>query len=729
MLNLEPLLWPRSIAIIGASPNLEIIRGRLLHVLRVQRFPGPIFPVTRSHAEIHGLKAYPSIEDLPERADLAIIAIPAAVVPDALARCAARGVKAAVVLSSGFAEERGAAGRELQATVREIATRHGLVVCGPNSEGLVNTLAPMAATFSPSLENPELRLAPDVDGSRAIAVISQSGGLSFSYLNRGRPRQLRFTYLVSSGNEVCLEGLDYVDYMLGEGRTDLFLMYVEAMKSGDKFRAVAGRAAGLGKPLIVAKVGRSDAGRRAAASHTASLAGADHVYDAMFRRYGVVRSHDFDEMLDLAAAFAFCPLPRGRRVGLLSASGGGAVWMADLLAAHGLALPELAAETRKEIDALIPSYGSSQNPVDLTAQAVREVGYARVIDILRRSPSVDAVVVVGSLATDTLLQRDREALAGVAAASDKPIVFCAYTLASPDAITLLARAGIPAYTSLVNCARAVAALADYAAFQARWSRESAGGAAPRPAGAQTPPPGEAARAVGGRLRADAVLCEHEAKDVLAAYGVPRPREELVESEEGAAAAAARVGYPVALKVQSPDITHKTEAGAVALALDSETAVRAAYPKILAGAAAAHPDARVRGVLVQRMAAKGVEVILGITRDADFGPILMVGLGGIHVEVLGDVVFTPVPVTADAARELIGRLRGAALLQGVRGEPPADVDALADLVVRLSRFAADHGDAVAEVDLNPVIVHPAGDGLSVVDALIVTRRPGADAGAA
>jgi acyl-CoA synthetase (NDP forming) len=711
--DLTPLLWPRSIAVIGASPDRDIIRGRLLHIMRLRGFDGPIYPVTRSHAEVDGLPAYRSIGDVPGPVDLAIVVIPAAAVPEALAECGARGVRAAIVISSGFGEERGDAGRQREDALRTVAARHGMVVCGPNCEGLVNALAPVVATFSPVFEHRELSLAPEGERGRPIGVVSQSGGIAFAYFNRGRPRQLRFSHMVSTGNETSLAAFDYVDFMLAEGRTDVFLLYLEAVRDAAKFREVAARAAHLGKPLVVSKVGRSEAARRSAASHTGALAGSDAAYDAVFRRYGVVRAGDLDEMLDIAAAFSFCPPAPGPRVGLLSASGGGATWMADLLAGHGLELPPLDAATRAQIDALIPSYGSSQNPVDVTAQAVRQVGYARIVEILLASPVVDAVVVIASLTSEATLAKDADALARLTAAADKPILFCSYTLPLARAVAILSGGGIPAYTSMASCARALQALVGYAAFRERWSRRREPAAAPH----------AAAAAVGARLRAAGrLLCEDEAKELLAAYEVARPPEAMAHGEDEAAAAARAIGFPVALKVQSPDIAHKTEAGAVALGLASEEAVRAAYHRILASAAAAHPQAKVRGVLVQAMAPAGREMIVGVSRDRDFGPMLMVGVGGIHVEVLRDVALAPLPVERADALELIAGLRGAELLAGVRGEPPADVDALADLLVRLSRFAADQGDIVAEIDLNPVIVHRRGEGLSIVDALIVTRTP-------
>jgi acyl-CoA synthetase (NDP forming) len=714
MPDLTPLLWPRAIAIIGASDNKDIIRGRLLHVLQLRGYPGKIFPVTPSRDEVQGLRAYPSVAALPEPVDLAVVVIPAASVAEVLADCGARGIKAAVVISSGFGEERGEAARGRQEELQRLAEVHGMAICGPNCEGVVNALAPLAATFSPSLENQEYRLIPEVSGGRPISVIAQSGALSFSYLNRGAPRQLRFTYLISSGNEAALEGLDYVDWMLDEGRTDIFLLYMEAVRNAATFRRVGGKAARLGKPIIVGKVGRSEAGRRAAASHTGALAGADGAYEAMFRRYGIVRCEDIDEMVDTAAAFAFCPLPRGRRVALLSTSGGGAAWMADMCTAHGLELPELDGATRKEIDPLIPSFASSQNPIDLTAQAIREVGYARMIEILQRSPVTDMILVVGSLATETMLRRDIDAITRVARESAVPIAFCAYTNASPAAVALLAGAGLPAYTSMANCAKALRALAEYAEFQRRWRQRGGGELTPVPDVTE----------VRRRLTAAGrVLCEHEAKEILAAYGVPRPREEVAADVTKALEAAARVGFPVALKVQSPDIPHKTEAGAVALGLTTPAALRRAYRQVLGSARTAHPGAEVRGVLVQQMAPRGVEVIVGVTRDETFGPLLMVGLGGLFVEVLRDVAFAPTPLTREDARDLLAQLRGSRVLRGVRGEPPADVEALVDLLVAVSRFADDHAEAIAEIDLNPVIVHPRGHGLSVVDALIITRPAG------
>src|SRR5271168_2130293 len=578
-----------------------------------------------------------------------------------------------------------------------IAERHGIVVCGPNYEGLVNPLRPLVATFSPVFHDSSQSLLPVVSKARAIAVSCQSGALTFSFLSRGRDRQLYFTHQVSAGNQTVLEAHDYVDWWLDEGSADIFLLYLEGIRHPERFRAVAD------------KVGRSAAGRRAAASHTGALAQAGDIDDAIFRHHGIIRGEDLDHMLDVAAAFSFCRLPRGNRVAVITGSGGSAVWMADILSAHGLELPVLEDDIQKRVLALLPSYASAQNPVDGTAQAIHEVGYARLIEIVRESKRIDTILLIGSLANEATAAKRAEELAAITAATEQPILLSTYTTASPGAMARFAEAGIPCYTSMPSCARAIRALVDYAAFQTRRRQ---------PMAASATPPGvrdEVGRALGA---SGPVLTETEAKTLLARYGVPRPQEALVTTAGEAAQAAARIGGPVALKVQSPDITHKTEAGGIALGIVGETAVREAYERVLGNAKSAYPKAAVHGVLVQAMAPPGREIIVGITRDAVFGPMLMVGIGCIHVEVLRDIAFAPVPIGVEQALALLDQLKGAALLGAVRGAPPADRAALAELIVTLSRFAADHAELIEEIDLNPVIVHPQGEGLTVVDALII-----------
>jgi acyl-CoA synthetase (NDP forming) len=713
MPDLKPLLSPDSIAIVGASADTETLRGRLTHALVGHGYDGRIFPVTRNQSEVLGLRAYPSVPALPEPVDLAVILVPAAHVVEMLEQCGRRGIRAAVVISSGFGEENNEAARARDVELSRIAERHGIVVCGPNSEGIVNPLRPLVATFSPVFHDPSRSLLPAATKARPIAVSCQSGALTFSFLSRGRDRPWPFTHQVSAGTPTVLEAHDYVDWWLDEGSADIFLVYLEGIRRPERFRAVVDKAADAGKPLIVAKVGRSAAGRRAAASHTGALAQAGDIDDAIFRHHGIIRGEDLDHMLDVAAAFSFCRLPRGNRVAVITGSGGSAVWMADILSAHGLELPVLEDDIQQRVLALLPSYASAQNPVDGTAQAIHEVGYARLVEIVRESKRIDTILLIGSLANDATAAKRAEELAEITAATEQPILLSTYTTASPGAMARFAEAGIPCYTSMPSCARAIRALVDYAAFQTRRRR---------PKSISATPPGvrdEVGRALAAAGR---VLTEVEAKALLARYGVSRPQEVMATSADEAAQAAARIGGPVALKVQSPDITHKTEAGGIALGIVGEAAVREAYQRVLGSAKRAYPEAAIRGVLVQAMAPPGREIILGITRDAVFGPMLMVGLGGIHVEVLRDIAFAPVPIEADQALALLDQLKGAALLGAVRGAPPADRAALAELIVRLSRFAADHAELIEEVDLNPVIVHPQGQGVTVVDALIVRRTP-------
>jgi acyl-CoA synthetase (NDP forming) len=711
MPDLRPLFSPESVAIIGASGDTHTLRGRTTEFLIAHGYPGRIYPVTRSQPEVFGLRSHATVADLPEAPDLAVIVVPAAFVAPTLEECGKKGVRAAVIISSGFAEERGEAAQARDQALRKVIERYGIIVCGPNSEGIVNPLKPLVATFSPVFHDPKQSLFPQSSKSRAIAVSCQSGALTFAFLSRGRPRQLRFTYQASAGNQICLEAHDYLNWLIDTGGADIFIAYLESIQNPARFRAVAEKAADAGKPMILAKVGRSEAGRRAAASHTGSLANSGAIDDAIFRHHGIIRGEDLDHALDIAAAFAFCKLPKGNRVAVITGSGGSAVWMSDILSAHGLELPVLEEDLQQRLMALLPSYASAQNPVDGTAQAIHEVGYAKLVEIVRESHNIDTILLIGSLANEATAKTRAKELAAVTGSTEQPIILSTYTTATEGAMAAFAEAGIPCYTSMPSCARAIRALVDYAHFQARRHR------APPP----TTPPSirdETARALAAAGR---VLTENDAKALLAGYGVPRPPEALATSADQAVAVAARIGGAVALKVQSPDITHKTEAGAVALGIEDNAAVREAYRQVLANAKAARPNAAIEGVLVQRMAPPGVEIILGVTRDPTFGPMLMVGLGGIHVEVLRDVAFSPVPIGADDALALLAELKGAVLLDGVRGAPPADRSALAELIAALSRFAADHAELIDEIDLNPVIVHPQGQGLTVVDALIVKRR--------
>ncbi len=481
--------------------------------------------------------------------------------------------------------------------------------------------------------------------ARPIAVSCQSGALTFAFLSRGRDRQLRFTYQVSAGNQTVLEAHDYVDWVLDAGGADIFLVYLEGIRDAARFRAVADKAARMGKPLIVAKAGRSEAGRRAAASHTGALAHAGAADDAIFRHHGIIRGEDLDHMVDVATAFAYCPLPRGHRVAIITGSGGSAVWMADILSAHGLELPVLEDDIQARIMALLPSYGSAQNPIDATAQAIGELGYAPLVELVAQSERIDTILLITSLANENRAKKLAEEMAGIIATTDKPILLSTYTTASAAAIATLGAAGIPCYTAMPSCARAIRALVDYGAFQERLAARAPVPPAPREG---APRPCARAGSIGaGDDRG------RRAKALLAVTACRWSPEALATSEDEAVMVAANMAGVTAPRSRSrsnrPTSCTRPRPARCMLNLSGEAAVRDGYRTVLARAQAAHPGrARSTGVLVQAMAPPGIEIILGITRDPDFGPLLMVGLGGIHVEVLRDVAFAPVPLDTEEA---------------------------------------------------------------------------------
>ncbi len=713
MPDIAKMLWPKSVAVVGASSDIHGLRGRILEIILSHPFAGKIYPVSRSAGEVQGLKAYASVDALPEPADLAILIIPAQYIPAELERCGKAGIKAAVILSSGFAEEPGESGLRMQQEIAAIARRYDMALAGPNTEGFANIAAAFCPTFSPAMDKKAGALMPvRALGQGQVSVISQSGGLGFAFFDRARPRNLAFRHIVTTGNEAALDVFDFVDFMLDEGKTDVFLLLLEDVKSPEKFKRVAAKALRAGKPLIVAKIGQSEAGSRAVASHTAALAGSQAAYRAMFERYGLIEARELDDMLDLAAGFLACGdhLPAGKRVGICTSSGGAGVWMADACAAAGLDMPILDDATRKAIDVHLPSYGTSQNPVDSTAQGVHKLGYAEFARLVAGSPLIDGVVVVVTARRSAFLEGDLPKLKDLKRSSDKPVLMWTYTLPADRSVEILNEAGYPLFTGALGCARTMRAMADYRALRERVLKQPPAATAPH----------KARDKVRAMLAAGApTLSEWQARPLLASYGIGGDAGTLAQSAADAETAAKKTGRPVALKVQSADIPHKTEAGAVALNVNADGA-RAAYERVLASARRYAPKARIDGVLVQAMAPPGREVILGVNRDGRWGPLLMLGLGGVLVEAMGDVALAPLPLDRDQALALVGRLKAAAVFGAWRGMPEADTEALADLMVRLSQFAFDHADDIAEIDLNPVIVHGRGDGVSVVDALIVKR---------
>jgi acyl-CoA synthetase (NDP forming) len=697
---LHRFFWPESIAVLGASPDLHRIRGRLLHQLRENGFPGRILPINPSYREIDGLPCHPSIAAVSD-VDLALVAIPAAGVAAAVEECARAGVKNALIISSGFAEEGGAAG-DMQAALLAVAQRTGIRVCGPNCEGYYNALGRVATTFSPTVETKE-----DADRTlvspKRIGVIAQSGGIGFALFNRGQAAGIGFSYVISTGNEVDLTMADFLDYMVEDPHTHAVMLFCEAVRNGPGFVAALEKARRAGKPVIAIKVGASDAGTRATASHTASLSGSQTAYHAVFRRYGVIEAEDIDEAVAIAGTVLTCPVPKGRRAGVITVSGGGGAWMADTLSAHGLTVPQLSAGSQAALRPLMPSYGAAGNPVDVTAQG-SNTGPAMmtVMEHLARSDEIDMLVLVTSLASETRVSLEADRVRAVAETCGKPMTVWSYTLPSTFGRASAAGCGLFVHSNLRNAGVAMGRLADYA------------DALQRPLPAPFVP-------VPGRVRPDLprVLPEYLAKQVLAAW-LPAAQEKLVHTENEAAAAAEQLGFPVVLKVQSPDLPHKTEAGGVRLNLADRLTVVAGYRAMLADVRRHAPDAVIDGVLVQRMAPKGHELVIGMVNDPTFGPMMMLGAGGTMVELFGDVVHAPAPIDEAEAMRLILSLKSARLLGGFRSAKAVDPAPVASLVAALSRAALTLRDQVQEFELNPVILHADGSGLTVADALL-TRK--------
>ena len=706
MPDIAKLLWPDAVAVIGASPNEISLRGMIMSVLINQPFAGNIYPVNASHAEVQGHKAYASVADIPEQIDLAVLIIPAEFVVDELERCGQAGVKAAAIITSGFAEQADDATVEMQRRLTDVINKYDMAVLGPNAQGYANFAASLCPTFSPALRNPKLSLIPEwhKDGGR-VAAIAQSGALGFSFYDRGRMRELPFRYVVTTGNEAGLHAFDLVDFMLDEDKTDVFILFLEDIRDTDVFRRVAEKALRQGKPIIAAKVGASEAGQLSAASHTGALAGSHRSNQAMFDYYGIVTARDQDEMVDLASAFLMNRnrLPKGNNVGISSGTGGGAGWLSDACHAKGLDVPELDAATRAKIDEVLPPYGSSRNPVDGTAQAIREVGYARLLSMVGESDRIDALAMITSAVAGEAYYREKENFLRVGQTSEKPIVAWTYTWPKQETAALFAEAGYPLMSNLSNAALALAEMLKYGRRKNTFM-----------------PPLECEDST--TESPTLALTEFEAKRVLAAHGIGENKGQLVTSSEEASKAAASYDAASVLKIQSTDILHKTEAGGIALNLKTADDVATAYDRVIQSAKDYHPEAQVAGVLVEPMAPPGQEMIVGMIRDAAFGPMIMVGMGGIYAEILDDVVFFPPIDDHPTAIRQIEKLSGAAILAGARGRPPADISGLADLIVALSKFVATDGDDIAEIDLNPVLVHEQGKGVSVVDALITRFKP-------
>src|ERR1700710_1217596 len=460
---LDSFFAPDSIALIGASRDLEKIPGRLLSMLRKNQFPGRLYPINPNYGDIDGLKCFASIADVRQPIDLAIVIIPARAVLGALEQCAAAGVKNAVIISSGFAEE-GGDSAAMQDAIVALAAKTGMRVSGPNAEGFYSQAQRVAATFSPTVDG-KPNEQPLIASKRRIGIVAQSGGIGFAIYHRAKALGIALSYVISAGNESDLGAGEFLEFMVQDASTDVILLFIEGIRDVDKFLVAARRAAEIGKPVIVTKVGRSGAGERAAASHTASMAGWSAAYDAVFAKYGFIVSNDLDEAVTIAAVLTTSPLPKGDRVAVVTVSGGAGIWGADTVSMQGLQVPELPAPVEAEIRKLLPSYGAARNPIDVTAQGVHSGGLQKSIDLLDQSSEIDAILVVLSLSSDTRMPFKRDELKPVIDAQGKPIVFYSYTLPSNFARTALAESGVVVLSGLTHVGVAMRRITDYARFK------------------------------------------------------------------------------------------------------------------------------------------------------------------------------------------------------------------------------------------------------------------------
>lgn len=695
------MLQPRAIAVVGASRDLTKINGRPLGHLIGKGYTGRILPVNPKYAEIAGLACHPDVASLPDEVDLAVVAVPAAEVIATVQGLGARGVPAAVVFSSGFGEM-GEAGRALERQLAEAARQAGVLLCGPNCLGFVNAFENVYATFSQYADGPT--------GAGPIAFVTQSGAFGTAIAALTRQRGLGLGYFLNTGNEADLVFSELMLAVIEDPRIRVAAGYLEGLADGEGLVRLARRCRELGKPLVVTKVGRMAAGARAAASHTGALAVADAVFDAVLRQEGVLRARNEEQMLDMLEALCQPRPAMGRGLGIATQSGGAGVMMADRAEEVGLVVPELAPATRERLAAVMPAFGALANPVDVTGQFVARPELLREsVVALLDDPQVHVGIVWLQLMTahvDALVRIFEEILQR----SRKPFFVC-WVAAPPQALERLRALGIVVFGAGERAVEAAAALARYHALPA----PAAAGAGPQ----ERVPNDEARRFVA--QSGGGVVPSVLATDWLRAAGLPMAGVSLARDAQQAVDAWRRAGRAVALKIESPDITHKTEVEGVRLGLDGEEAVRAAHAALLEAAHRHAPQARIDGVLVQPMAGGSgdLELVIGVQRDPVFGPVVMVGMGGVLVEVLKDVALRRAPFDLDEGLRMLGELRMGALLDGVRGRPPVDRRRIAALLADLSRWAAATPQ-LAELDLNPVRVGP--DGPVAVDCVMVLRSP-------
>jgi acetyltransferase len=690
--DVECLLRPKVIAIIGASDSsrggwAQEIYGNLEHC----GFPAKLYLVNPKRKELWGRPVYPDFASIPERVDLALTIVPSASIPDTLTEAAAHGLRCALIYAAQFGEGGDAQGAARAQAIKKLCDGHGLRISGPNCMGSL-------ALREKLLLYPAKRVRALRPGS--VGVVFQSGGTFQFWLQQASLRGLDFSYAISSGNELDLDLADYINFLIDDEHTKMIACMVEGIRRPQAFMAAAEKALAARKPIILVKLGRSERGRAAATSHTGAIAGDDAVFEAVCRKYGIVRCPSLDDMIETCLAFTPGRLPKGPRIAMACYSGGAKGLILDYAGDEGAEMAPLTPETKSKLPGMIDPGLAAENPLDVgPTVGVQAPKFAEICKVVCADPTVDLITVQGLMPVNPEDPFNPEPLKGVAASTEKPILAFGRIAQNVSEISrkFQGETGVPFIQGLPQTVRALQGLVRYAATLRRGIA-----AWPEPRGGASD------------LSAAAI------DDLLAKNGLTPPRNELAKTADEAAAKAAAIGFPVAVKIVSPQASHKTEVGGVALHLADADAVRTAAAAMASRLAKHNPDAAIEGFLIQEMV-DGLEMIVGVREDPLYGPFMIVGLGGVLVEVLRDVAIRLLPIDEDTAREMIRSLRGAALLGSFRGRAPRDTDSVVRAMVGLSRIFVDRRAALSDIEINPMIVLAEGQGVRAVDVRAVARR--------
>jgi len=692
---LEHFFTPKSVAVIGASAEPGKVGYDIVRNLKGASFHGDIYPVNPKAGVILELPVFKSVLDIPEPVDLAVIVVPARFVLQVMEECGQKGIDAVVIISAGF-KETGPEGAALQDQLMEVARKHGIRVIGPNCLGIIVPPIGLNASF-----------APVTPKNGRLGLLSQSGALATAILDWSTRGDIGYNKFFTFGNQADVGTIDLMQAWKDDRGVRAIVAYIEDVKDGQEFMRVTEEVSHK-KPIMVVKSGTTAAGARAVASHTGSLAGSDAAYDAAFHQSGVIRARTVEELFDYAVAFANQPLPKGRRVGIVTNAGGPGIICTDTVERLGLELAQLDPATVEKLKTKLPPAANVHNPVDVLGDAKAAL-YEFAIGTLLEDPNVDGIITIVTPQTSTEIPETAQVVSKLANVTEKPILACFMggTLMQLG-VDILARNDVPNYPFPERPVSAFKAMADYVAWKAQ----------PRDEFKSYPVDKPAVERAFARARAEGRLNlnEVECADILTAYGFRLPASRLCKTADEAVAFSDRIGYPVVMKITSPDILHKSDVGGVRINLVDAEDVRNAYRLMMTAVQQKMPQADVWGVNIQQMVTQGKEVILGMSRDAQFGPLVMFGLGGIYVEVLKDVTFRVAPFTELDATEMIRSIHSYKLLSGVRGEKPADIVALTEALQRLSQLVTDFPE-IKEMDINPLKVLPETGGAIVIDARI------------